>query len=114
MCVTYWRSMVYLVIGLGLVLATGNLDPNHATRAEAAGGRRTQKELFQNSYVPAVGPESVGAQLYPSPRPTPPSVGQTYITYQPLAPEEFLYRHFRVYKTKHAGAPNTYTTAIWR
>ena len=46
--------------------------------------------LFYNYYVPPVGcttcgsQGSSGAELYISPRPTPPLVGHTYITYQPL------------------------------
>jgi hypothetical protein len=51
-------------------------------------------DLFYNYYV---GPPGVPAQLYPSPRPTPPMVGWTYITYQPLMPHEFLYHHHRHY-----------------
>ncbi len=39
----------------------------------------------------------VPAQLYISPRPTPPLVGHTYITYPPLMPHEFLYHHHRAY-----------------
>jgi hypothetical protein len=37
------------------------------------------------------------AQLYVSPRPVPPHVGHTYITYQPLMPHEFMYKHHRTY-----------------
>jgi hypothetical protein len=51
-------------------------------------------DLFYNYYV---GPPGVPAKLYPSPRPTPPMVGWTYITYQPLMPHEFLYHHHRHY-----------------
>ena len=76
--------------------------------------RSTSGDLFSNYYVPPVGPNSVGAQLYPSPRPTPPMVGHTYITYPPLAPHEFLYRHGRVYWTSHADAPPTRTSVRWR
>ena len=60
------------------------------------------------------GTGSVGAQLYPCPRPTPPLVGHTYVTYQPLMPHEFLYTHHRVYKTKHEDAPPTRTSVHWR
>ena len=44
-----------------------------------------------NFYAMPTGSEGLTAALYPSPRPTPPLVGQTYITYQPLAPQEFMY-----------------------
>jgi hypothetical protein len=55
----------------------------------------------------------VGAQLYLCPRPAPPLVGQTYITYPPLAPHEFLYHHSRVYWTNHADAAPTRTKVHW-
>ena len=58
---------------------------------------RPRYDLFYNYYV---GPSVYGgqpAQLYVSPRPTPPFVGHTYITYQPLMPHEFLYKHCRCY-----------------
>ena len=40
---------------------------------------------------------SIPAGMYPSPMPTPPLVGHTYYTYQPLYPHEFMYAHKRVY-----------------
>jgi hypothetical protein len=53
-------------------------------------------DLFYNGWVaPNCG--GVGASLYLSPRPVPPYVGNTYITYQPLMPHEFLYHHHRGY-----------------
>ncbi len=74
----------------------------------------TPDDLFYNYYVPPVGPNSVGAELYVSPRPTPPRVGHTYITYQPLMPHEFLYKHHRHYTTIHPDAPRTRTSVHWR
>jgi hypothetical protein len=74
----------------------------------------TSGDLFYNYYVPPVGPGSVGAGLYPCPRPTPPFIGHTYITYQPLMPHEFLYKHHRKYTTKHKDAPRTRTRVHWR
>lgn len=71
-------------------------------------------DLSYNYYVPPTGPGTVGAQLYVCPRPTPPMVGHTYITYQPLMPHEFLYKHCRHYTTVHPDAPNTRTTVHWR
>ena len=67
-------------------------------------GPSSHPDLFYNYYVAPVpcGPHgAVGAQLYVSPRPTPPLVGHTYITYQPLLPHEFLYGHHRVYWRDH-------------
>jgi hypothetical protein len=62
-----------------------------AASEKAEAGR---PDLFYNYYV---GPPGVPARLYPSPRPTPPMVGWTYITYQPLMPHEFMYHHKRHY-----------------
>ena len=39
------------------------------------------------------------ASMYPSPIPTPPIVGHTYYTYQPLMPHEMMYAHKRNYYT---------------
>jgi hypothetical protein len=71
-------------------------------------------DLFYNYYSPPVGYPSVGAQLYVSPRPAPPVVGHTYITYPPLMPNEFLYKHHRVYKTYHSESGPTRTSVHWR
>lgn len=57
-------------------------------------------DLFYNFYVPPVPPPGYpgfGAQLYVSPRPVPPRVGHTWITYPPFMPHEFLYQHRRRY-----------------
>jgi hypothetical protein len=74
-------------------------------------------DLFYNYYVAPVPCGSfgaMGAQLYVSPRPVPPLVGHTYITYQPLLPQEFLYPHKRVYYTPNGPyAPVTKTHVWW-
>jgi hypothetical protein len=69
-------------------------------------------DLFYNYYVPPGPYGGVGAQLYPSPRPVPPVVGGTYITYQPLMPHEFMYHHYRTYSR---GGPEgrTRTRVLW-
>jgi hypothetical protein len=53
------------------------------------------------------------ARAYPSPRPTPAYVGHTYITYEPLAPHEFLYRHQRLYVRPHSDGRSTVTRVFW-
>jgi len=87
------------------------------SRAVASDGLlapRPRYDLFYNYYV---GPSVYGgqpAQLYVSPRPTPPFVGHTYITYQPLLPHEFLYKHHRCYSRFNVcdcGA--THTKVCW-
>jgi hypothetical protein len=60
------------------------------------------------------GPSVLGAQLYPCPRPTPPLVGHTYITYQPLAPHEFMSRHHRCYRIQNADGSVTKVRSCWR
>ena len=67
-----------------------------------------QKDLFYNYYV-GPGPSGTTAQLYESPLPTPAFVGQTYVTYQPFMPHEYLYRHKRSYYTYNCGAGWTRT-----
>lgn len=52
------------------------------------------------------------AQMYPSPRPTPPQVGRTDITYQPFYPNENLYQHHRTYVTQTQSGLN-HTNATW-
>ena len=39
-----------------------------------------------------------------APRPVPPYVGHTWVTYQPFMPHEFLYKHSRSYYTYNRGA----------
>jgi hypothetical protein len=98
-------------VGLAAVLLVLALLP---VTASAAGIRRsTPDDLFYNYYVPPVGPGSVGTQLYVCPRPTPPMVGHTYVTYQPLMPHEFMYKHSRHYTTVHPDTHNTRTTVHW-
>jgi hypothetical protein len=67
-----------------------------------------QKDLFYNYYV-GPGPSGTVAQLYESPRPVPPHVGHTYVTYQPFMPHEYLYKHQRAYYTYNEGAGWTRT-----
>lgn len=67
-----------------------------------------------NYYVQPGEAGPLGAQLYVSPRPTPPLVGHTLITYPPLAPHEFLYHHHRVYHTENPGSGVTKTRVHWR
>ena len=42
--------------------------------------------------------------MYVSPRPVPPYVGHTYVTYQPFMPHEYMYKHSRAYYTYNPGA----------
>jgi hypothetical protein len=76
--------------------------------------QRVAPDLFYNYYV-APGPYGgPGAELYVSPLPTPPYVGHTWITYQPLMPHEFLYPHCRKYCRQHPDGRWTRTCVIWQ
>jgi hypothetical protein len=80
------------------------------TASEATAVNRAAAPVSANYYVADA---DAPVALYVSPRPTPPMVGHTYITYQPLAPHEFLYRHHRTYVTRHLDAPRTVTRVCW-
>jgi len=59
-------------------------------------------DVFHN-YYPNTMTGVNSANMYPTPYPTPPSVGHTYYTYQPLYPHEYLYQHRRVYYNTYGG-----------
>jgi hypothetical protein len=92
-----------------VVLAAWALVSQPAQAQYVVGG---PGDLFYNYYAPPVD-GGVGAAMYPCPRPTPPLVGHTYITYQPLYPQEFLYKHHRTYKTYHSDTGPTTTHVSW-
>ena len=62
---------------------------------------------YYNYYASPAGGTS--AQMYPSPQWAPPMAGYTYIPYQGLAPQEFLYHHSRSYLTSYPDGGHTYT-----
>ena len=70
-------------------------------------------DLFRQYYVP----NNCGGQpagMYPSPGPVPPFVGNTYFTYQPFYPHEFLYAHHRTYHRYYDdGRGLTRTKVTW-
>jgi hypothetical protein len=107
-----FRGKILALVALTILLTLWSFCPGAIGQAQAR--QSTSGDLFYNYYVPPVGYGSVGADLYPCPRPTPPLVGHTYVTYQPLMPHEFLYTHHRVYRTGHADAPPTRTSVQWR
>jgi hypothetical protein len=70
-----------------------------------------QPDLFYNYYAwPSC--TGNGAELYVSPRPVPPHVGHTYITYQPLMPHEFMYAHHRTYHRYYNGGQGLNRTHV--
>jgi hypothetical protein len=61
-------------------------------------------DIARNQYVPGVpcgDAGAIGASLYVSPRPVPPFVGHTFITYEGLMPDQLLYQHQRTYYRPH-------------
>lgn len=54
-------------------------------------------DLFYNYYTGPSNCPNQTAGMYPAPYPTPPIVGHTWYTYQPLLPHEHMYRHNRHY-----------------
>jgi len=70
-----------------------------------------QPDLFYNYYAwPSC--TGLGAELYVSPRPVPPWVGQTYITYQPFYPHEYMYSHHRTYHRYYNGGQGLNRTHV--
>ncbi|MGE3408777.1 MAG: hypothetical protein AB7I37_18305 [Pirellulales bacterium] len=70
--------------------------------------------LGYNHYYPGYGSPYMPARLYMCPRPVPPRVGYTYITYQAFAPHEYLHQHARWYYSIHPGSGTTITKISWR
>src|SRR3990172_6599578 len=99
---------------LAALLVAWNLVPDDTHQAFAQGLQRTSSDLFYNYYVPPGPSGGAGAQLYVCPVPTPPLVGHTYVTYQPLMPHEFLYQHCRMYRHYHPQSGWTRTMVIWQ
>lgn len=107
------RRLLPAMIVLAAVLPAWDLDLNAAHQAQAAHRYRTSPDLFYNYYVSPGSCGGVGAELYLCPRPTPPLVGHTYVTYQPLMPHEFLYPHHRKYHRYNPDGGWTKTKVTW-
>jgi hypothetical protein len=98
-----------------LVVAAGLLGARSASAQDYC-SVGFQPDLFYNYYVGPVschGQTGVGAQLYVSPLPVPPLVGHTFITYQPLQPQEFLYQHKRCYVRSNGPYSAPTFTHVW-
>jgi hypothetical protein len=104
------RRWLYATMFLAVVAALHLMGQSASAQIRESG----PADLFYNYYVPPAGYASVGAQLYPSPRPTPPLVGHTYVTYQPLMPQEFMYEHMRAYWRVNPDCSLTRTTVCWK
>ena len=104
---------VTIILATLLVACCWTVGDSH--QAFAVGRQRgAPPDLFYNYYVAPGAYGYVGAQLYVAPVPTPPLVGHTYITYQPLLPHEFLYHHHRTYLRKNPRGGWTKTCVYWQ
>ena len=106
-----------MAVGVAAVVVALNCLGARRAAAQDYCSRGFTPDLFYNYYVAPVGCGpygAIGAQLYVSPRPVPPLVGHTFITYQPLLPQEFMYAHKRTYYTPNGPyAPVTRTHVWW-
>ena len=80
-----------------------------ATSGTGPISRRTVRPIFE---LLRAGRQRYGvaAAMYPCPRPTPPWTCPTVVTYAPLAPQQFLYRHTNHYRTCQPDGGMTHTT----
>lgn len=102
-----------LLIAAGILAGLTLVELRGAAAADC-GYPVNQLDLFYNYYVgPGVYGNGVPAKMYLSPRPTPAWVGHTYVTYQPLMPHEFMYKHRRSYIRLHPDGSGTRTTVRW-
>lgn len=110
------RTLLRCAMLLGAVLVVQNLSPA-AAQAQNCGPNcqaryaGPQPDLFYNYFTPGTCAQATAA-MYPSPIPTPPLVGHTYITYQPLMPHEFLYHHQRSYHRTYDNGKGLNATRI--
>ena len=100
----------WICVALTLALPALALAPSETKAAMPAGYGAVEAP---NYYVSSADNGGVTAALYPSPRPTPPLVGQTYITYEPLSPHEFLYQHHRSYARENPDGKITRVHVSW-
>ena len=72
-----------------------------------------QPDLFYNYY--SNGRNQVNAEMYLSPTPVPPFVGNTWYTYQPFMPHNYLYQHTDRYHNHYDhGRGTNRTKATYR
>jgi hypothetical protein len=69
-------------------------------------------DLFYNYYAPQGSSQGVPTDMYVCPHDTPWPAIQTYYTYQPWLPHEFLYNHHRTYQRYYSGGMGRNTTHV--
>lgn len=92
------------VVGSSVDSGCPNGDCGGATEAGISGGGPGYGNpgLFYNYYTQGYS-NGVNAQMYVSPQPVPPYVGHTWMTYQPLQPEHYMYTHKDRYHNHYDG-----------
>jgi hypothetical protein len=76
-------------------------------------GAPHRPDLFYNYYLH--NNCGVPAHMYVSPVETPPHVGHTYFTYQPMYPHEWMYKHHRTYVNYYDNAKRKNVVRVhWR
>jgi hypothetical protein len=112
------RILLRSLLPAALLLVAWSFSNSHQAHAQDGTAnclypQYGRPDLFYNYYAqPQCG--GVGADMYPAPVPTPPLVGHTYYTYQPLMPHEYMYRHHRIYHQYYNyGRGWNRTRVIW-
>jgi hypothetical protein len=106
------RGAACLVAALilnGTVRTASAVELTHGWDGKRRISYQHPKDLFYNYYAQPGPFNGAAAGIYPAPRPVPPRVGWTWVTYQPLMPHEFLHAHQRSYYTYNPGAGWTRT-----
>lgn len=101
--------VIGILVSLG-ALTTGKVLAHDGPALEAHNHRAG--DLFPSYWAPAA-PGVISAPLYVAPVPTPPYVGHTWVTYQPLYPHELLYPHKKVYWRKNPQGGWTRVSVCW-
>lgn len=108
------RKLLCAAAALGVLAASGRLQAQDGgAYGQLAVTEQMPPTLQYNYYYPTPGTSGVPARMYLCPRPTPAHVGYTYITYQALAPHEYLWRHQATYYRPYAGG-FTVTRVRWQ
>jgi hypothetical protein len=106
------RWLLGLVLGLAMGIFLG-LAPAMAHEPGSSDARNHRAgDLFPSYWAPAA-PGAISAPLYVAPVPTPPHVGHTWVTYQPLYPHEFLYPHRKVFVRNNPQGGWTRVSVCW-
>lgn len=104
---------IWFVTAIGADFAAAQAPcPNCPPVGMRAADNHRVGDLFPSYWAP-MAPGHLSAPLYVSPVPTPPHVGHTWVTYQPLYPHEFLHKHMKVYWRQNPQGGRTRTVVGW-